>query len=323
MSSIIAVDLGGTHLRVGVVSAEGEVQFVQKFPAGSKRKTNEILQEIAEKIVGVGSKIGWKQVSGLALGVPGIVETRTGTVYRSPHFPDWKSVPVGDYFREKFSTFVVVDNDAHMAARGEGWRGAAQNKQNFLLLTLGTGVGGAIVWQGKVVSGDSGFAGEFGHLVIETEGPDCNCGSQGCFEMYVSATGIRRLIEEGREIDPGGREALLEKTGGLEKMTVEEIYHLAAEGDICAHSIFKRVGYYLGIGIASLVNVTGIETVVIGGGVAQAWDFFIEPAKKELAERTYAETARRVQILRAELGDNAGLIGGAAAIRNIPLPQSS
>lgn len=311
MDHVIAVDLGGTNLRVGLVSADGKVERVGKIPSESKDKSERTLERTVALVEKVAA--GADAIAGLALGVPGIVD-REGVVHQSPHFPDWKSVAVGDYFRKKFPWPIVVDNDGHMIACGEAWKGAARGLENFILLALGTGVGGAICWKGEILRGDSGFAGEIGHMVIEMDGPACHCGSQGCFEMYVSATGIRRLVEEGREIDQRGREFLLEKTGGLEKLTIEKIYHLATEGDICAHSIFKRVGYYLGIGIASLVNVTGIETVIVGGGVSQAWDFFIEPAKQEIFERTYPETARRIKILQAGLGDEAGLIGGAAAI---------
>ena len=311
MGLTISVDLGGTSLRVGLVSAGGEVVRVEKVPSGARDPWEVTLGRIAELIEKVAA--GSNKISGLALGVPGIVD-RQGVVHSSPHFPDWKEVDVGAWFRKRFPWPVIVDNDAHMIARGEQWKGAGEGIENFIILTLGTGVGGAIVWKNGVVSGDSGFAGELGHMVIETEGPACNCGSQGCFEMYVSATGILHWLETGDRLDPVGRGKLLERFGGIGRITVDQIYDAAREGDITAHALFRRMGYFLGIGIASLVNVTGIETMILGGGVSQAWDFFIEPAKKELAERTYAETSARVQILKAQLGEEAGLIGGAVAL---------
>lgn len=298
--SVISVDLGGTNLRLGAVDSQGQVRHFQKL--SSKSRGTEILEQLVEAIreVEENLKKEGEEILGIALGVPGIVDLKEGVVYQSPHFPDWKQVPIRRYFEGKFSYPLFLDNDAHLIARGEAWKGVAQEIRNFILLTLGTGVGGAIVWEGRLLSGDSGFAGEFGHMVIESEGVSCPCGSRGCFEMYVSATGILHHLEKGGRIDSN------------EKMTVEKLHESALNGDIAAHAAFQRMGSFLGIGIASLVNITGIQTVVLGGGVSRAWDFFIEPAKKEIVRRTYSETASRILLKRAILGDEAGLLGGGA-----------
>lgn len=309
---VIAVDLGGTHLRVGAVSSKGEVEFLEKIPSRSKAKTSEALEMIAASIQKVRDKIMTekKNIIGIGMGFPGIVDPKKGIVYRSPHFPDWKEVEVGSFFQKRFGLPVKIDNDCHMIARGEMWKGAAQGLKNLIFLTLGTGIGGGIVWKGDIVSGDSGFAGEVGHLVIEREGRSCACGSQGCWEMYASATGILREVEDEVQQD-SEREKMLEKAGGIEKITVAKIYESARDGNLYAHSVFKKLGYHLAIGIASLVNVTGIETIVIGGGVSRAWDFFIKPLQTELEERTYEESFKRLKLKRAERGDEAGLLGSA------------
>ncbi|MBI2982064.1 MAG: ROK family protein, partial [Deltaproteobacteria bacterium] len=209
---------------------------------------------------------------------------------------------------------VVVDNDCHMIARGEAWKGAGKTLRNFMLLTLGTGIGGAIYWKGEILSGDSGFGGEVGHMVVQAEGGrSCECGSRGCFEMYASSAGVLHGIE--KESDGGeDKRRFLDQIGGISRVTIDKIYDAAKEGDIFAHSVFQKMGTALGVGIASLVNVTGIETVILGGGVSGAFDFFIDPLKEELARRTYRETAARVTIKRATLGDEAGLLGGARTI---------
>ncbi|MBI2082807.1 MAG: ROK family protein [Deltaproteobacteria bacterium] len=313
MNHAIAVDLGGTNLRVGLVSPEGEILFQDKVPSPSKLKTQESLEEIASVIQKVIEAGGRKKIAGIALGIPGIVDIKKGVIYQAPHFPNWKNLEIRSFFGKRFSTKVVVDNDCHMIARGEAWKGAGKGLESFMLLTLGTGIGGGIYWKGEILSGDSGFGGEVGHIVIETEGRRCDCGSRGCLEMYASATGILHEIE--KDTDGGeNRRRFLEKIGGISKVTVEKIYHAAQEGDIYAHSLFQKLGKYLGIGIASLVNAIGIETVILGGGVSGAFDFFVDPLKEELARRTYKETARRVKILRAALGDEAGLLGGARSI---------
>jgi glucokinase len=309
---VIAVDLGGTNLRVGLVSSMGKVEAVEKIPSLAKQKTEDCLGQIAGSIQKILETINAKEVKGIALGIPGIVEQKTGVVYRSPHFPDWKSVEVRSFFEKKFKLPIKIDNDAHMIARGEGWKGAAQGLKNFLMFTLGTGIGGAIFIKGDVLYGDSGFAAEVGHIVIEREGRLCGCGSKGCWETYASATGVIQGIELDKRQN-SNRALFLEKVGKLGMLTVAKVYDLAKEGDLYAHQVFQRLGYHLGIGIASIVNVTGIETIILGGGVSQSWDFFIEPTQKELRERTYKETAHRIKIKQATLGEEAGLLGGAAS----------
>ncbi len=309
---VISVDLGGTNLRVGAVRDDGLIEEREKRSSEAKATTSEILQNIEEAIRTIVRRLEEKQktIRGITLGFPGIVDSEKGIVYQSPHFPDWKNLVFVDYFRKKFPWPIKASNDANLAALGESWLGAGKGLKNFVMMTLGTGIGGGIMIDGKIFHGDHGFAGEIGHIVIEAEGHECPCGSRGCLEMYVSTLGIRKLIETADDVLR--KEQLLERVGGnLDKITVQALYELAREGDILAHSTFKKMGYYLGIGLATLVNTLGIENFVIGGGISEAWDFFVEVAKKELAARTYSETARYVKLLKAQLGDDAGLIGGA------------
>jgi len=312
-SYVISVDLGGTNLRVGLVRENGVVESRERFPSESRSEGAVILERVAQAVKAAAAKVEALNgtIAGVALGFPGIVDPGKGVVYQSPHFPDWKDLEILPYFKNELPWPVILDNDANFVALGEGWMGAGRGLKNFVMMTLGTGVGGGIVIDGRVWHGDGGFAGEVGHICIETEGPQCACGSRGCLEMYVSATGILRLVEASDH--PEGRDALLEKFGRpLARLTVEDLYKAAMDGDIFSNVIFKKMGYYLGIGIASLTNAFGIENFILGGGVSQAWDFFIEPAKKELSERTYRETARRVRVHRAQLDDDAGLVGGAS-----------
>lgn len=312
-SHVIAVDLGGTHLRIAAVRDDGTVEEKEKEDSDSRSGSLAIMNRVADGVRRMAARIEGRQgkIAGVGIGFPGIVDSRKGVVYQSPHFPDWKDLEILSFFKKELRWPVVVDNDADMAALGESWKGAGKGIRNFVMLTFGTGVGGGIIIDGEVLHGDRGFAGEIGHISIEAEGPRCACGSTGCLEVYISSQGILRLAESTD--DPDGRQKLLERLGRTqERLTALDLYEAARDGDIYAHGIFKRMGYYLGIGIASLTNVLGIETFVLGGGVAQAWDFFIDPAKKELGERTYRETAKAVRIKKALLGDNAGLVGCAA-----------
>lgn len=308
---VLSVDLGGTNLRVAAVGEEGTLLERVEEPSDARAGSAVVLKKTAEALKRVAAKVQGRKISGVALGFPGIVDPSKGIVHRSPHFPDWKDLDILSFFKNEFPWPVVVDNDANLAALGESWKGAGKGLKNFLMMTLGTGVGGGLVIDGKVFHGDRGFAGEIGHLCIETDGPPCACGSRGCLETFISATGIRRLAEISDQVD--GREQMLAKVGKpLARTTMKDVFEAALDGDIFANTLFKKMGNYLGVGVASLVNVLGVETVIVGGGVAEAWDFFIEPAKKELSQRTYEETSRSVKLVKSVLGTDAALIGGAA-----------
>ncbi len=311
---VIAVDLGGTHLRVGAVRSDGTVEEKEKQGSEARLGSTAVLGLVAQGIRRMAEKIALRResVTGLAIGIPGIVDRAKGIVHQSPHFPDWKNLEILSFFKSEFPWPVVVDNDANMAALGEGWKGAARGLKNFVMLTFGTGIGGGIVVDGNLLHGERGFAGEVGHIVIEPEGVQCACGSKGCWEVFVSSHGILRLAEEFEDAE--GREKLLERFGlaGLGRLTVRHLYEAALDGDIFSNVVFKRMGYYLGVGLSSLVNILGTETFVLGGGISEAWDFFIEPARKELSERTYREVAESVVLKKAALGDDAALAGGAS-----------
>ncbi|HSA58702.1 MAG TPA: ROK family protein [bacterium] len=309
---VLSVDLGGTNLRIAAVREDGTVLDRLEEASEARAGSATVLRKVVDAVRSLGGNVESRngKILGVSLGFPGIVDPAKGIVYRSPHFPDWKDLELLSFFRPELSWPVAVDNDANLAALGESWKGAGRGLKNFLMMTLGTGLGGGMVIDGRVFHGDRGFAGEFGHICIETNGPECACGSRGCLETFVSATGILRLAEISDQAD--GREQLLERLGKpLARTTAKDLYVAALDGDIFANTLFKKMGYYLGIGLASLVNTLGMETIIVGGGVAEAWDFFIEPAKKELAQRTYEETARTVKIVKAGLGTDAALIGGA------------
>lgn len=311
---VLSVDLGGTNLRVAAVTEEGTISERLETLSDARSGAEAVLKKVAGAVRDLGTKreSGGEKIVGVALGFPGIVDPVKGVVYRSPHFPDWKDLEFVSFLKEEISWPLLADNDANLAALGEAWKGSGQGRKRFFMMTLGTGVGGGIVIDGRVFHGDRGFAGEFGHICIETDGPPCACGSRGCLETFISGTGILRMAEISDQVE--GREHLLAKLGKpLARTTVKDLYEAALDGDIFANTLFKKMGNFLGLGIASLVNTLGIETVILGGGVAQAWDFFIETAKKELSQRTYEETARSVKILKSALGTDAALVGGAAA----------
>ena len=316
---IIVVDVGGTNLRVGAVTPEGQIFDFEKRSSDSKAPVEKILQNIESAINAVVQRLTQceQKVEGLVLGFPGIVDPKKGIVYQSPHFPNWKDLKFVEYFQKKFPWPVRADNDANLAALGEAYFGAGKYLNHFVMITLGTGVGGGLILNRKIHHGDRGFAGEIGHFCIEGNSDRrCGCGSRGCWEMYVSTQSFHYNLDFPLESDVRVRDQFLRKIGkdpsafASRTIPIKTFYEAAKDGDMFAHSCFKKMGYYLGIGIASLANILGTENFIIGGGLSEAWDLFIEGTKKEIAQRTYKETSSNIKIHKALLGDDAGMVGG-------------
>jgi glucokinase len=250
---------------------------------------------------------------------------------KSANLPGWSDYPVRDEIERRLGARVFLDNDAKVAALGEQWLGAGRGAANMAMITLGTGIGGAIVLNGKIFYGMNGMAGEFGHVTIEPNGVPCGCGNHGCAERYASATAVVRMA---REAIAAGNAPGLEKAANSDpEFSALSVYNLAIQGDPDAQRIFHRFGQVLGNLLAGLINVLNLDMFVIGGGVVSAWDAFAPPMFAELRERSlvYAATApddplakkegssaeianytrKKTIIKRALLGSDAGLYGAA------------
>lgn len=302
MTGVIGIDLGGTHLRLARVSAAGVISGLEKVVVGEQRRSSDLVALLARVIR---DRTDFGGVRAVGLGIPGIVSKKRGIVFASPHYPQWKNFAVIRELSRALKLPVVIDNDANMIALGEFWRGAGRGLGDFLMFTLGTGIGGAVVIDGQVYTGTRGFTGEFGHAVVQADGLPCACGSRGCLETLVSATAMIGLVR--KRFSPSSRKLLGRDTScwGL------RLTQLARGGHQGARLIFEEMGTWLGIGIATVVNVTGIERVVIGGGLSGALPLMLPAAKAEMRRRTYRETAKGIVIRKAKLGDAAGLLGAA------------
>lgn len=301
----LGIDIGATNFRLGLVSSDGVVLERRMEGVGRDRSARGIVSQVER----CAAAVGYNGVVGVGIGVPGIVDPSCGVVYRSPHYPKWLNEPVKEMFEDTLGLPVVLDNDANMAASGEGWRGAASGMDNFIMITLGTGVGGGIVCGGRLFRGEKGFTGEIGHMVVDFDGPSCACGGRGCLETYTSASGIPNIL--GR-LGEGDRRRIIDAAGGdVSSVTPRLLYELAKGGDPSSSLAWRWFGRYLGVGIASLVNITGIFNIVIGGGISRAWDCFISHLEDEMKKRLYKESASFVRIVQASLLDDAGILGGA------------
>jgi len=287
---IAGIDLGGTNIKFGIFSKDGELIKFWKMSSKPLFDPRAIPDYIFEELKRYEH---WIEIKALGIGVPGLVSV-DGIVKESPNFPDWKDVPVKQMLSDKFGIPVIVENDANLFTIGEGSFGTAKNCKNYVGITIGTGVGGGIVIDGKIVHGIKGMAGEIGHIVIHPSGPVCSCGKKGCLEAYSSATAIKKIM--------------FQQTG-LE-LEAEDVAKLALKGDKVAIKVFEKVGYHLGIGIATIVNLLDLEMVIIGGGVSRSWDLLQKHIQKGFTEHTFKVHADTVKIEKSLLDDNAGIFGG-------------
>ena len=328
----IGVDLGGTNLRIAAVSTDGQmlekVTLGTKLASGPDQVVSEMcgaIQRLSEQFRRAGSFLG------AGFGIPGIIDMETGTVRKSANLPGWSDYPVREEIERRLALRIFLENDANAAALGEQWLGAARDVPSMAIVTLGTGIGGAIVLNGRIWHGMNGMAGEFGHVPIEPEGVPCGCGSHGCAERYASATAVVRMAREA--IASGAAPALAKAAGSDAEFSAKSIYNLALQGDEDARRIFRRFGKALGMLLAGLVNGLNLDMYVIGGGVSSAWDAFAPTMFKELRQRSliYAATepegalgrsegaaaqvpvrsGKNTIITRALLGSDAGLYGAS------------
>ncbi len=303
--AVIAIDLGGTNLRVAGVDTEGRVVHLSRDETGASGGPESVLGRLVGGLRSVDDRLrmsGWNVV-GASLGVPGVISRREGVVASSPNLPGWKKIPLLDLIREKVDLPLMMENDANAALYGEFWMGAARGRRTAVLMTLGTGVGGGILIDGRLLRGADGMAGEIGHLTVEREGEPCPCGNRGCLERYASASGVARRYRRLQEESSG--------SPSPEETTAATVHSLALKGDALALRTFREAGTCLGIALASIVNIVNPEVIIIGGGLLPAWDFFMPSAREEMFRRAFQAPAERVGILPALLGDQAGYIGAA------------
>jgi glucokinase len=300
---VLATDLGGTHLRAATIDRNGRIHERVKQQTPKAEKADEIVRAIVAAARECESRTNERgaRIRAISVVVPGTVQVETGIVTKAPNVPCLDGFRLAAALTSELSWPAVLENDANAAAVGEMWQGAGREHRTIICVTLGTGVGGGLILDGKLWRGADGAAGEIGHIGVEPFGVACPCGSRGCLEVYASATAIVRMT---REASPRYPNSPLHTS---EHLSAEKVYLSGLEGDEMALEVFRRMGVYLGIGMASLINIINPEAIVIGGGVAAGWDLFIG----HLRERAFPIPARRAQILRAERGDDAGLLGAA------------
>lgn len=307
---VIGIDIGGTNLRGALVDNEGKIHKRMKILSEAELGIDRLIENLAGFVREISEG---EQINGIGIGIPGVIDSKNGIITQAPNISKVDNYPLRSVLIEKLGNEldVIIENDANNAALGEWWIGAAKDVNSMLMITLGTGVGGGIVLDGELWRGAQGMAGEIGHITIYPDGAKCKCGNSGCLESYASANAIRRMVNEGlNEKDLG---TVLRST--IKGGHVEDIPRVVAEaalgGDAFSIDIWHRVGKALGIGIATLVNLFNIEMIVIGGGVSNAWDLFIDSVLEEASARALRAPMKNAKIEHALLKDDAGIMGAA------------
>jgi len=309
---VLAVDLGGTKINAAVVSSEGQVIAREYRPTMADEGARSVIRRLQFMIDHLLSlpNMGSSQPDSISIGAAGAIDSENGVVTFSPNLPGWHNIPLRDMIREKSGVDTFLINDASAAVLGEHQFGAGKGINNLVMLTVGTGIGGGIIINGKLYTGPSGSAGEIGHMTIDLNGPKCPCGNVGCLEKMVSGSAIAR--EAIRRLSQGEQSVLVEMAdGNIASITSENVGSAARNGDKLAKEVVSQAAVYLGIGLVNLVNIFNPEMIVIGGGLAKMGDLLLEPARQIVRERAFPVSARLVRIVTTELGDDAGLLGAA------------
>ncbi|HQO79022.1 MAG TPA: ROK family protein, partial [Thermodesulfobacteriota bacterium] len=310
----LAVDLGGSNIRVAVVTRSGGIAERLSRPSRAAEGREAVLSVLLSALDESEQVLQTQTALGIGIAVAGALDVRSGIVTQSPNLPGLDDTPlrtiVASHFADRLP--VLLENDANAAALGESWKGAGVGSQTLVCLTLGTGIGGGIIENGLLLHGADGMAGEIGHMTIDPSGPLCNCGNTGCLEAFSSATAIRRLAIEALGAHPDNAPILLQRCGGSpDRISAEMVAEAAAAGDLLSQTVYHTMGKALGIGIASLINIFNPDTVILGGQVAKAWDLFWPDTDQEVRKRALRVPGRRAHIVSAQQGDDAGLLGAA------------
>ncbi|HEX4809667.1 MAG TPA: ROK family protein [Bryobacteraceae bacterium] len=293
----IGVDLGGTNLRAAAIDIEGNLLERVAVQVDQHGGRNAIINNIVTAIHGVRGSVGADGLHGVGIGVPGFIDIDTGIVLKAANLPDLDGYSVRDAIQQMLGTPIILENDANAAALGEQWMGAGKGVKNLVLITLGTGIGGGVIIDGKILHGSVGMAGELGHMTVIPDGNPCGCGNYGCLEKHASATAIAAM---GRLLHLGDN-----------NLTSAGVYEMALAGDQRAVSVFQSMGRALGIGIANLINIFNFPLYLLSGGPLPAWDMFAPTMIAEIRRRSFVFEATNTRVERATLGADAGLFGAA------------
>lgn len=304
----IGVDLGGTAIKVGICNEEGQLLHTYEGPTETEKGADTIVANIERyvRLIVEESPFSWEQVAGVGAGVAGFTNVREGIIILAPNV-GLRDFHIRDILEQRLGKPIKIDNDANVAALGEAWGGAGRGIDNCVCYTLGTGVGGGIIIDGRIYQGFSGMAGELGHMSVvpDLEAIGCGCGQMGCLETVSSATGIIRMAKDA--VARGDRTSL----SLVENIMAKDVFDAAKAGDEAAIRIVNRAAFYLGKSMAAVAVVLNPELFIVGGGVSKAGDILFNEVRSVFARLTPEPVQKGMRIVPATLGNDAGMVGAA------------
>ena len=298
---IIGIDLGGTNLKIALLDLKYNIIYKNVLSTKGFVKKENLVLAIINSINGIirNSNLNKKNILGVGLGLPGPIDIKRGLVHFFPNIPGWKEVKLKSILNKKLRLPIFLDNDANLMCLAEYKLGAGKLFKNVVCLTLGTGVGGGIIIDGKLYRGSSSLAGEIGHMPINEKGPRCTCGGFACLETYI---GNNRIIKEARRLFK-------------RNISLEELSFLAKKQNNKAKAFWSKVAEHLGIALAGVVNLLNPDCIVIGGGVAGAGSILFDKVRETITKRAMSVQAKHVKLFKARLGNDAGVIGAAILVK--------
>lgn len=301
------IDLGGTTINIGPVTMDGQILEEKVISTNVDQGPVSAIERVAQTInnLKISHADDYEAVAA-GIGVPGILDVKAGKIVEASNLPGWENFEITRELSSRINLPVFLENDANQAALGEQWLGAGAGSNDMFMVTLGSGVGGALITGGKLFSLND-VSGEFGHMIINFEGPKCSCGRNGCVEAYFSKHGLKRLTTEKLPSNP----ASILRAYELDKITPQIISHAAMQGDQLSMEIFREASKAMGVAISNMINVIGVHKIVIGGGIANAWQIFYEPMMEVINHVVFKANVPKVKVVKAELGEKAGFIGAA------------
>lgn len=313
---IIGIDLGGTSVKLAILTTEGEIQEKWSIKTNILDGGSHIVPDIIDSIKQRFETHGLTKDDflGVGMGSPGVVDSEAGTVIGAYNL-NWKTLQlVKEQFESALGLPFFIDNDANVAALGEQWVGAGNNNPNVVFMTLGTGVGGGVIAAGNLIRGVKGAGGELGHITVDFDEPfACTCGKKGCLETVASATGIVNLSRRYAD-QYAGDAKLKQMIDDGQDVTAKDVFDLAKEGDDLALIVYRHFSEYLGVACANIAAVLNPAYIVLGGGVSAAGEFLLDGVRKVFAENSFPQIKESTQIVLATRGNDAGVLGAASLV---------
>jgi glucokinase-like ROK family protein len=315
---ILGVDVGATHLGLVLADFSARVVVEQEYPFDVSRGPEFCLQEVDRNLRIFLSEAGFSldDVAAIGVGVPGPVVAETGGVIAPPIMPGWDKFPIQAYLEDLWGHPITLNNDAELGALGEWAYGAGRFEDNLLYIKVGYGIGAGLLLNGQIYSGATGSAGEIGHITILEDGPMCTCGNRGCLEALA---GGRAIAEQAQRAVKAGKRTRLAAIQPIERITALDVAQEARKGDLVAQEIIADAGRYLGIAIANLIPILNPGLIVIGGGISQVGDLFLEPIRRYATSRSLLASARTVRITAAVLGRRSSSMGAVVQALSVAL----